>query len=100
MSKILEIAIRDAFLDWLMVQGFIPTSQFGFLPGRSVSTPLACAQNDWTEAKSKGDTIGIISFDLSAAFDTIETLTLLCKLESTGIRGTPLKWFKYYMSGR
>ena len=36
----------DALLDWLMYQGFIPESQFGFLPGRSVDMALACAQTD------------------------------------------------------
>ena len=53
-----------------MQQDFIPNSQFGFLPGRSVTMALACAQTDWIEAKSRGDTIGVLGFDLSAAFDT------------------------------
>ena len=44
LSKILEIVVRDALLNWLQLQGFIPDSQFGFLPGRSVTTALACAQ--------------------------------------------------------
>ena len=100
LSKILEIAVRDALLDWLMLKGFIPDTQFGFLPGRSVTTALACAQNDWIEAKSSGDVVGIMAFDLSAAFDTIASATLLTKLESAGISGIPLKWFSSYMSGR
>ena len=29
LSKILEIAVRDALVDWLMLQDFIPDSQFG-----------------------------------------------------------------------
>ena len=100
LSKILEIAVRDALLDWLMLQGFIPDSQFGFLPGRSNTMALACAQNDWIEAKSTGEAVGVMAFDFSAAFDTIAYTTLLNKLESAGISGVPLKWFKSYVSGR
>ena len=83
-----------------MSQGSIPESQFGFLPGKSVSMGLACAQIEWIEAKSHGDTVGVLGFDLSGAFDTVETSTLLSKLESTGISGIPLKWLKSYMTGR
>ena len=83
-----------------MQQDFIPNSQFGFLPGRSVTMALACAQTDWIEAKSRGDTIGVLGFDLSAAFDTVSSSKLLAKLESTGISGTPLKWFSSYMNNR
>ena len=100
MSKILEIVVLDSLLDWLMLQGIIPDSHFGFLPGRSVTMSLACAQTDWIEAKSSGDIVGVMAYDLSAAFDTIASSKLLAKLESAGIRGVPLKWFNSYMSGR
>ena len=100
LSKILEIIVRDALLDWLGSHKLIPDSQFGFLPGRSATMALACAQNDWIDAKSKGNSVGVMAFDLSAAFDTISPITLLSKLESYGMTGVPLKWFKSYMSGR
>ena len=61
---------------------------------------LACAQTDWIEAKSTGDVIGVIVFDLSSVFDTIQPKSLIEKLESAGITGTPLKWFRSYMTGR
>ena len=52
---------------------------------------LACAQTDWIQAKSQGDTVGVLAFYLSAAFDTIDPGMFLSKLESVGIMGTPLK---------
>ena len=61
---------------------------------------LACAQNDWFEAKSTGEVVGVMAFDFSAAFDTIASPTLLNKLESANITGVPLKWINSYMSGR
>ena len=99
LSKILEKAVREALLDWFELKKFFPDSQFGFLPGRSVTMALACAQTDWIEAKSCGDTVGVNAFDLSSAFDTIDSSALLAKLQSTGITGKPLKWFRSYMSG-
>ena len=100
LSKILEIVVRDALLDWLKLQDFIPESQFGFLPGRSVTAALASAQSEWVKAKSKGDTVGVMAFDLSSAFDTVSCNKLLAKLESARINGRHLEWFKLYMHGR
>ena len=92
----MKIAVQDALLDWLKLQGFILDSQFGFLPGRSGTMALACAQTDWIEAKDKG----VMAFDFLAAFDTIACPTLLTKLESANITVIPLKWINSYMSGR
>ena len=46
LSKILEIAVGDALLDWLKYKNAISDSQFSFMPGRSVSMALTCAQAD------------------------------------------------------
>ena len=61
---------------------------------------LICAQSDWVHAKSKGDFVGIVAFDLSAAFDTVDSVKLITKLQQAGIEGRQLEWFKSYMSGR
>ena len=100
LSKILEIVVRDALYEHLDLRGVLPDSQFGFRPGRSVAMALACAQADWAAAKARGEVVGVMAFDLSAAFDTIDAVHLIEKLKSAGVGGTPLKWFKSYMSGR
>ena len=61
---------------------------------------LICAQTDWVSAKSKGNFVGIMAFDFSAAFDTVNCDKLLQKLELAGVVGRPLEWIKSYMSGR
>ena len=100
LSKILEIVVRDALLVWPKERNVLPESQFGFLPGRSVDMALVCAQTDWMEAKSKGKSVGVMAFDFSSAFDTVDSKRLLSKLHSAGVTGTLLKWFSSYMSGR
>ena len=61
---------------------------------------LACAQSDWAAAKARGEVVGVMAFDLSAAFDTIDVVPLIKKLKSAGVKGTPLKWLISYMTGR
>jgi hypothetical protein len=99
-SKILEIVVRDALYEYLDLRGVLPDSQFGFRPGRSVAMALACAQADWAAAKARGEIVGVMAFDLSAAFDTIDVVPLIEKLKSAGVGGTPLKWLESYMTGR
>ena len=100
LSKVLEIVVRDPLLDWLEQKGVLPESQFGFRPNRSVAMALACAQADWVAEKSKGNCVGVMAFDLSAAFDTISAAPLIEKLKDAGVKGTPLEWLTSYMTGR
>ena len=80
LSKVLEVVVRDALLDYLEAKNVLPDSQFGFRPNRSVAMALACAQADWAGEKAKGNFVGVMAFDLSAAFDTIDAAPLIKKL--------------------
>ena len=43
----------------------------------------------------------LLQLDLSAAFDTLDKLTLLRRLDHTfGVRGTSDKWIESYLNGR
>ena len=92
MVQILEL------LSWFKKIGFLPETQYGFQPGKSVTMALTVAQSDWIHAKDKNELVGIMAFDLSAAFDTLEHSLLLRKLNTAGISGIPLKWFQSYQA--
>ena len=86
--------------EYLDLRGALPDSQFNFRPGMSVAKTLVCAQADWAAAKARGEIVGVVAFDLSAAFNTIDVVHLIEKLKSTGVWGTSLKWLESYMKGR
>jgi hypothetical protein len=66
------------------------------------TTALATAHARWTAAGTEKKVVGILAFDLTAAFDTVAKDQLLPKLAELGIAGNALRWFNSYncyMSG-
>src|SRR5664279_3240597 len=56
---------------------------------------------DILQAVDAGDLAALALLDLSAAFDTVDHVTLLRRLNiSYGIRGRALTWFTSYLGGR
>ena len=56
-SKLLEVIVPESLLSWFDQIGFLPDSQFGFIPGRSVSMALTVAQTDWLQAKANNEVV-------------------------------------------
>ena len=75
-------------------------SQYGFR--KDHSTELASIELIYLICKEmeKGDTPISILLDLSKAFDIPNHDILLTKLKHHGIAGTPLAWFKSYLTNR
>lgn len=75
-------------------------SQHGFRKNRSTTLAIyKYIQEIITEINNKKYAVGLL-LDLSKAYDRVSYETLLNKLYSTGIRGTPLNWFKSYFETR
>jgi hypothetical protein len=95
-SKVLESVVKeDLEAHIAAVNGL----QFGFRKKRSCSTALASAHASWTQAAKAGKVVGIMAFDLSAAFNTISKELLIPKLAGLNITGLALRWFNSYMLG-
>eukprot|EP00095_Tigriopus_kingsejongensis_P004767 snap_masked-scaffold77_size404793-processed-gene-0.0 protein:Tk04767 transcript:snap_masked-scaffold77_size404793-processed-gene-0.0-mRNA-1 annotation:"mitochondrial enoyl coenzyme a hydratase short chain 1" len=55
------------------------------------------ADPKWLKAKQAGKIVGVLAFDLSSAFDTVNSNQLLPKLLRAGITGSALDWFGSYL---
>jgi hypothetical protein len=99
MSKVLESLVKGDLEDHLKKVNGLPGSQYGFRPKRSCTSALAHAQAGWLSGAAKGQVVGLMAFDLSAAFDTVAAKQLAPTLRALGITGRELKWFLCYMLG-
>jgi hypothetical protein len=99
LSKVLELVMKSCLQRHLDVSGNVPTSQHGFRKGRSCTMAVATAHVAWLKGKSKGKVVGILAFDLSAAFEVCSAEALLPKLVKVGVRPNALRWFASYLSG-
>ena len=66
----------------------------------STATALVKVYDQFLESIDAGKLVGVVFEDLKKAFDTVNYEILLDKLESYGIDGIELQWFKSYMYGR
>jgi hypothetical protein len=87
MSKVLESFVKADLKAHLAACEILPNCQYGFRRGRSAATALNAAHATWLRGRSKGEVVGILAFDLTAAFDTISSAQLLPKLEKMGVLG-------------
>ena len=62
---------------FLEENNLLPKSQHGFRQMRSTMTAYANMQQDWIKNKEEGLKTGLLIWDLSAAFDTLD-IDLLC----------------------
>ena len=99
-GKIFEKIIYKRLYSFLVGQGILHDSQFGFRKSHSTSHALNYSIFHIQEALKKGLHVLGIFIDLSKAFDTIDHEILLKKLEIYGVRGVPLKLLENYLSNR
>jgi retron-type reverse transcriptase len=93
LSKVLEVVVKEDLEAHLDNLGALPNTQHGFRQGRSCTTALATAHARWTAAGREKKVVGILAFDLTAAFDSLAKDQLLPKLAKLGVAGNALRWF-------
>ena len=99
-SKILEKCIYKRIIDFLDKHNILIKHQFGFRRGHSTATAILDLIHKINQAIDNKEYALTIFIDLTKAFDVIDHLILLRKLQYYGIRGTPLKLLTSYLSDR
>jgi len=66
----------------------------------SCETTLLRMTEEWRRMRDQGDTVAIVSMDLSKAFDVIQHSLLLAKLKAYGLDQASFALIKDYLSSR
>ncbi len=98
MSKVLERCVFETLVEFLEPK--LPSGQYGFRPGRSTTAAIADAHGRWSSVRAAGQVLGVVGFDLTAAFDPLDASVLCSKLANLGICGHANKWFQDYLINR
>ena len=100
-SKLIERLVATQFIKYIFDNDLREIFQSSYTKFHSTETALIKVQNDILEAIDGNKCVLLVLLDLSAAFDTIDHNILLSRISSRyGVKGTALKWFESYLSGR
>ncbi len=99
-SKVFEGHVREQLQAHCLKAHAIPDEQFGFLPKRSTVWQLLSVLDDWERDLDDGSCVHACFLDMAKAFDRVDHLLLLQKLESVGVHAINLSWFRSYLSQR
>ena len=100
LSKLFEKVIVKQFTKFLTENNVFSKSQFGFRNKHNTAHAIMNLLEIISEALENNEYTLAIFLDLKKAFDTVDHTILLEKLHHYGIRGTPLKLIKDYLSNR
>ena len=82
------------------VNGLLPKSQHGFRAQRSTMSALTEVQQKWAINTETKEVTGILLWDLSAAFDCLDSSILCDKLREYGVTENSIKWFNSFLTNR
>ena len=100
LSKLLEKVMYSRVYRFLENTDQIFPSQYGFRTSHSCENAISELISTIIKGKEQGLYTLSLFLDLSKAFDSLEHTMMLKKLESYGIRGNALDWFRSYLSNR
>lgn len=98
--KCMEKVIIRTLTPYLMEKDVLPSTQHGFLPGRSTITNMTSCLSDWTAAFDRNQQTDVIYLDFEKAFDKVPHQMLLYKLNHYGIRGNLFKLISNFLTRR
>lgn len=101
LNNIFEKLLVQRLLNYLEMNNFFYSKQYGFRKGSSTQTAVLELVEELSDTIDRRKKIaGCLFLDLSKAFDTIDHGFLLRKLDAYGVRGLPNELFRSYLNGR
>ena len=99
-SKVAEIIIHDQLADHVETANILPNTQHAYRRNRSTFSALSQICSEWEQALAKGESIGCLLFDLSAAFDYVDRDILDAKLKAYNFDHNSRALLYSYLSDR
>jgi hypothetical protein len=99
-SKIFEKAIKKRILNFLNSKKFFSNCQYGFRAGRSTENAFLKVISEIYDGLNSGLETAALFIDIKKAFDSVDHMILLGKLQKIGFRGNIYKLFESYLCNR
>ena len=98
--KVFEKVVRNSMVQYLEENELFNSSQHGFRRRRSCLSQLLSHFENIIGRLEADDNVDVIYLDFSKAFDKVDHIILLKKLELLGISGKLLIWIKSFLLDR
>jgi len=99
-SKIIESCYHRQLYKYVDKYNIIAEQQHGYRKARSTTTAIYEAVKTILDGMNNKQKVAGIFLDMSRAFDSVNHVLLLNKMEAIGIRGVPLDFLRSYLDGR
>ena len=99
-SKVYEKVMYSRLTSFFSKENIIYPRQYGFRAQHSCEHALLDAQNTILNALNNKQIALLLLIDFSKAFDMVDHVILLDKLQRYGVRGIAHKWLESYLSNR
>lgn len=99
-EKIIECVVKNQLLEYVETNNLISLHQSAFRANHSCESVVNFLTNDWKIAMENQQKVTAVFLDLQRAFETVDRVKLLEKLERIGVKDVELKWFESYLCDR
>ena len=100
LSKVLERAVFVQIEEYIEENKLLHPSHHGGRASHSTTTAMIEMHDQWAEAVDRGDMVGCMMLDLSAAYDLANHNLILDKLKVYGFEDSAVEWIQSYLGGR
>lgn len=99
-EKILEETVKEQLVNYLEKYNILNKFQSGYRKGFSCESALNFIVTSWKNDLDSNNGVVAVFLDFKRAFETVNRVRLLKKLEMIGVTGRELKWFESYLHNR